>query len=80
MVNSSDERLHGSYINGSTCYAKNPSNGLGVYAVARCCDFTPISSSIQCSTTKSEISEDGDDELTSITCHDSAQWMLGWYV
>ena len=75
---STNTPLQGSYIIDQTCYAENPSNSDGVYAYARCCDFSQFNT-IQCSTTKSALSGTANDEAISISCPQSTQTMLGWY-
>ena len=61
----------GSWMDEKYCYAENPIQSDGVYAVARCCDFS--SYDIECDTFKSPPTVPGpdgeiDDEETNITC------------
>ena len=67
----------GSYIMGSTCYAKNPPFGK-IYAFARCCNMSQYS--VSCTTYQSDLSDTYDDALTYIGCSSSHQTMMGWYV
>ena len=65
--------VKGSYINGSTCYAENPSSSNGVYAYARCCNLNPYTTT--CSTYKSDDSTTADGNKVYSSC--SSGQMMG---
>eukprot|EP01083_Nonionella_stella_P172673 593341_1 len=72
-------RVDGAYVSGDRCYAINGRrdgyDGQGVYAVARCCDFSHIPD-VSCVALDMGAYATGDDGKKSITCGTSSHQFL----
>eukprot|EP01083_Nonionella_stella_P039171 106549_1 len=69
-------RVGGAYVDGDKCVALNGrQDGQGVYAVARCCDFSHIPD-VSCIALDAGTYATGDDGKKSITCGTSSHQFL----
>ena len=72
-----EDDTRGGYIFEDTCYAINFAPSSGVYAIARCCDFSQYAFS--CDTYQSDLSAYTNGAKAYETCP-AGTTLLGWYV
>ena len=63
-----NEDVNGAYRSGESCIVEAADPTSGVYAIARCCDFTNYA--IDCQHEQSDISTTGNDHGTNVRCSD----------
>ena len=69
--------MNGAWVNGQTCYARNGGPSDGVFAYARCCDFSGYS--VSCTTYISDQADNVDNAKTIASCTQSYEEIMGWY-